>query len=99
MKDQEIATIVEKMARLARMRFAEADSGRFAEKVSAVLSYVQQLAELDTSGIEPTSHAVAATGNLREDAVVPSALSEAILSHSPERDGPFVQVPKVIDSE
>ncbi len=99
MKDQEIATIVEKMARLARMRFAEADSGRFAEKVRSVLSYVQQLQELDTSGIEPTSHAVLATGNLREDAVVPSAISETIIGASPERDGPFVQVPKVIDSE
>lgn len=98
-KDQDIAAVVQKMAVLARMRFAESDLHRFAEKVQAVLSYVAQLNELDTTGIEPTSHAVETFGGLREDEVRPSLMCEPILAASPDRDGPFVQVPKVIDSE
>ncbi|MFA4873754.1 MAG: Asp-tRNA(Asn)/Glu-tRNA(Gln) amidotransferase subunit GatC [bacterium] len=98
-KASDIITVVEKTTSLARLRFEPSEFGRFAEKVEAVLSYVAQLNELGTSGIEPTSHAVEVGSALREDKAIRSGIDEKILSAAPARDGPYVQVPKVIDSE
>lgn len=98
-KDTDIKQIVEKMARLARLGFDPAQLDRFSDKARSVLSYVKQLDELDTSGIEPTSHAIEMESFLREDVAVSSGISDVILNAAPDRDGPFVQVPKVIDSE
>jgi aspartyl-tRNA(Asn)/glutamyl-tRNA(Gln) amidotransferase subunit C len=90
--------IIEKTARLARLSFPEKDLERYTQKVTAVLEYVKQLEELDTKGIEPTSHAVEVTGKLREDNVVLPSAAEKILANAPEREGVFYQVPRVIDA-
>ena len=95
----DIDAIVGKMSRLARLSFSPAEQARFAEKTRAVLSYVEQLRELDTDGILPTSHAVEAGTGLRDDAVLPSGIEEPLMAAAPACDGPFLQVPRVIDSE
>ncbi len=98
-RKDEIAEVVRKMASLARLRFDEASSARFAQKAEAVLDYVEQLAELDTEDIDPTSHAADLTTPLRDDEAIDSGLQEAILDNSPERDDGYVQVPKVLEGE
>lgn len=97
--DQDIKTTVEKMAKLANLHFPSDQLEKFAEKARSVIAYVNELQELDTTGIEPTSHAAEASSILRPDEAVPSTLAKEILNAAPERDGAFVQVPKVIDSE
>ncbi len=98
-KTSDIKEVIEKTASLARLSFESSGSSRFAEKVESVLSYVAQLNELDTSGIEPTSHAVLVGSGLREDKAHDSGAKDLILSAAPSRDGPFIQVPKVIEGE
>jgi len=90
--------IIEKTARLARLSFPEKDLELYTKKVASVLGYVKQLGELDTKNIEPTSHAVDVTGGLRKDTVIAPITAEGILANAPERDGPFYQVPRVIDT-
>lgn len=95
----DLVAAVEKTVRLAKLSFDEAGMQKLVTKASAVLAYVAQLNELDTEGVTPTSHAVEFASPLRKDAVRPSGMQDEILAQAPERDGPFVQVPRVIESE
>ena len=58
---------VEHVARLARLRFDEDELARLQPELGQIIDYVQQLSELDLSGLEPTSHAVALKNVLRPD--------------------------------
>lgn len=90
--------VIRKMVHLARLKFPEGDEDRLTAKAKAVIAYVNELQKLDTTDIEPTSHAVEVTNGLREDHVIPSTLAEAILALAPEREGDHIQVPQVIES-
>ena len=98
-KRDDLSTAMRRITSLARLDFGEAELGRVVAKAVSVLGYVEQLGELATSGIEPTSHAVEMEPRLREDKVRPSGMASEIIEAAPERDGPYVQVPKVIESE
>ena len=99
MNKANITAVIEKTASLARLRFTSSEFSRFSEKVESVLKYVAQLNEIDTSGIEPTSHAVEIGSHLREDIAIQSGIEAKIIARAPSHDGAFIQVPKVIDSE
>jgi len=58
---------VEHVARLARLHFDEEELARLQPELGQIIEYVEQLAELDLSGLEPTSHAVPLRNVLRED--------------------------------
>jgi aspartyl-tRNA(Asn)/glutamyl-tRNA(Gln) amidotransferase subunit C len=60
---------------------------------------VEQLRELDVSGVEPMTHALAAgdAAPLREDAVQPSLGIEKALANAPEREGTCFKVPRIIE--
>lgn len=98
-KKEDMSKLVERMASLARLRFDPEKLGDFAHKAEAVLSYIDQLSELDTSGIEPTSHAADFTTSLRKDTAVDSGIQDDILESAPAKDGTFVLVPRVLEGE
>ena len=84
------------VAKLAHLKFDEADIGRYTEKMAAVIGYFEKLNELDTKDVAPTSHAMNVTGGLQDDEVVRSQERDDILKNAPERDGDFYAVPKVV---
>lgn len=90
---------IKKMVRLANLKFSPDQMDKFSAKVKSVLAYVEELNELDTSGLEPTSHAVDSGAHLRDDLAAASGMAAEILAIAPARDGEFIKVPKVIDSE
>ena len=98
-KSQDVSAAMRRMAELAKMGFAPAEIERVVAKARSVLEYVEQLNEVDTDGVEPTSHAVDVGSNLRDDVAKPSGIESRIIEAAPEKDGPYVQVPKVIESE
>lgn len=98
-RQDDMRRVVEKMASLARLRFDAAMRDDFTKKAQAVLAYVEQLNELDTSGIDPTSHAAEFATPLRADETQDSGIQEALLKAAPASDGGFVQVPKVLEGE
>lgn len=98
-RDKEIADAVERTARLAELRFPPGEFPRFIEKASAVVAFVEQLSAVDTSGVEPTSHAAAAKLPLRPDVPASSGEAQAILAAAPGRSGAFIQVPRVLDGD
>ncbi len=88
---------VEHVAHLARLSLTDEEKTRMGEELSSILGYIDQLRELDTSSVEPTSHAIPMVNVIREDEVRPSYPVEAMLGNAPEREGDFVRVPKIIE--
>lgn len=88
---------VQHVAKLARLALTPEETERFAEQLSEILSYVEKLNEIDTSGVEPTSHVLSLSNVLREDRARPSLSTDQALANAPEREGAFFRVPKIIE--
>jgi aspartyl-tRNA(Asn)/glutamyl-tRNA(Gln) amidotransferase subunit C len=87
---------ITKVAHLARLELSPSEVTRMTAEVGAILNYIDKLNELDTTGIRPTTHALAITNAFRDDVVVPSLpQSEAVKNGPLHNDEAFV-VPKVI---
>ena len=96
---------VRRVAELANLELTEVESGRMQRDLNAILDYVAQLNELDTSAVEPMAQVSDAFGTgsqdataaLREDRVVPCLDRQRVMAAAPETDGIFFKVPKVIE--
>jgi aspartyl-tRNA(Asn)/glutamyl-tRNA(Gln) amidotransferase subunit C len=93
---------VAQIVSLARLRVAEAELAALAADLSQILTWVEQLNEVDTAGVEPMSTAVTTLLPMREDRVTDGGCREAILANAPGRairgiDPGFFVVPKVIE--
>lgn len=88
---------VAQVARLARLTLEEAELQQLTGQMDAILGYVDQLDQVDTTAIEPTAHAVPLENAFREDAVREPLGVDRALANAPEsREGCF-RVPKVIE--
>jgi aspartyl-tRNA(Asn)/glutamyl-tRNA(Gln) amidotransferase subunit C len=90
---------VRRIAALARLRLSAEEERTFAVQLSAILDHVRQLEELDVSGVEPMTHALAAgeSPGLRADAVEPSLPPDEALAAAPAREGTCFKVPRIIE--
>ncbi len=88
---------VEHVARLARLELSDEEKQLFAGQMDAILGYVDKLKELNTDGIQPTSHAVPMENAFREDQTRPSIGTVRALANAPDPVLGFFRVPKVIE--
>ncbi len=84
-------------AELARLEFEDSSLEKFTEQLGRILEYIEDLNELDTDGVEPTSHVLELKTPLREDSVEQLITTEEALKNAPEIDDDFFVVPKVIE--
>ena len=91
------AAEVMRIATLARLELEENEVEMLARDLGSILSYVHKLDELDTTGVEATTHAVELTTTLREDKSEPGLDVELGLRQAPERLGDGFGVPKIIE--
>ncbi len=87
---------VEKVSLLARLQLTDAELAAMTVQLGAVLGYVEQLAELDTTDIRPMAHAVETLNVFRDDDVRPSVERSQMLANAPHSDGEFYLVPAVL---
>jgi len=88
---------VEKVAQLAKLQFSPEEKERFTAQLNRILEYMDKLNELDTEGVEPTSHVVPLKNVLREDRVGESLPQQEVLANAPaQAEGHFL-VPRVIE--
>lgn len=92
----DIAT-VNKIARLARLKVPEAEKQQVAGELSKIVQWVEQLNEVDVSGIEPLTSVNDKSLRSRADVVSDGNCPEDILSNAPSRVADFFAVPKVIE--
>lgn len=88
---------VEHVTNLARLGISEEEKELLTKQLSAILEYANNLKELDTKDILPTSHAIPLKIILREDKNIPSKNGEDILENAPEEKGHMFRVPKIIE--
>ncbi len=88
---------IRRIARLARIRVDDAQVSQMQGELNAILGWIDQLNEVDVTGVEPLTGGAAMAMRLREDVVTEPDLTEAVLSNAPDRDGPFYTVPKVVE--
>ncbi|HUY81548.1 MAG TPA: Asp-tRNA(Asn)/Glu-tRNA(Gln) amidotransferase subunit GatC [Acidobacteriaceae bacterium] len=92
---------VRRVAELAYLELSTDEEVRMQRDLNAILDYVAQLNELDTSSVEPMSQVSEALGNassaLRPDTPVPCLPRDSVMASAPETDGAFFKVPKVIE--
>jgi aspartyl-tRNA(Asn)/glutamyl-tRNA(Gln) amidotransferase subunit C len=85
------------IASLARIRLSEAELEPLAGELSQILNWVEQLNEVDTTGVPPMASATAATLPMRDDTVTDGGCPEAILGNAPRTARGFFIVPKVVE--
>lgn len=89
---------VARIAHLARLALTSDELQLFARQLAGILAYAEQLQEIDTNGVPPTSHPLALTAALREDEVRPSLPRDEALAAAPEADtaAGLFKVPRVL---
>ena len=96
---------VRRVAELANLELTAEEEPRMQRDLNAVLGYIAQLSEVDTTGVEPMAQVGAMLGvsgdltgaALRPDVARPSIDRRAVMASAPESDGRFFKVPKVIE--
>lgn len=91
---------IEKIAQLAHLEITREELIVFAPQIADIVSYVEQLNEVDTSNVEPAIGGFTpegeATNSTREDVVVPSLGQELALAEAPDPASGHFRVPKVL---
>ena len=100
MAEQGTKIDVAQVASLARLSLPQDMIPRLQAEMEQIVGYVEMLAELDVSGIEPTAHAVARTNVLRDDEPSDPVPREVMLANAPDLiEGELVKVPQVLPGE
>jgi len=89
--------VIEYVAHLGRLDLEPHEVDLYTDQLDRILEYMEKLNQLDTEGIEPTSHAIPVECLLREDRVRDSLDIESSLQNAPERKGNFFKVPPIIE--
>lgn len=87
---------VKKVAHLARLEITPAEEEEFTTQLSSILEYFQQLSELDTTNVKPTTRAIEISNVTREDFNKIYGDREALLNAAPEREDDFFRVPQIL---
>lgn len=85
------------IAHLARVGLDEAEVAKFQEQLSEILDHFQALAELDTEGVEPTSHPLPLESVMRADEVRPSLSRDEVLANAPLVEDGALRVRAVLE--
>ena len=93
---------VAKIASLARIRMGEDELDRMVPELNGILAWVEQLGEVDVSGVEPMTAVIPQALRLREDVVDADPLTgggvrDKVLANAPEPAHGFFTVPKVVE--
>ncbi len=87
---------VDRVAALARLELGDAEAAEMVRHLEAILEYVEALEQLDTNGVEATSHVMPLATPLRADRPTPDLDPERALANAPAREGSAFAVPKVL---
>lgn len=91
------AATVRKVARLARIAEPDERLEPLARELSGILDWIEQLAEVNTDGVEPMTTSVAMKLPMREDVVTEGGDPARVLSNAPKTDKGFFVMPKVVE--
>ena len=85
------------VAALARLRFTPEEVVVLTGELNAILEYVEKLNELDTEGVEPTSHVLPMVNAFRKDRAEPFSSLDELKASAPDIQDGYFRVPRIID--
>ena len=88
---------VRRIARLSRIRVTDAEVALLGVQLGGILGWIEQLDEVDVSGVEPLTGVVPTALRLREDVVTDGGYAERVLANAAGAEGGFFTVPKVVE--
>lgn len=88
---------VKRVAHLARIALSEGEAERMMGELNGMLGFVEQLSEVDVTGVEPMTSVTPMVMRKRKDAVDDGGKADDIVANAPETDRHFFLVPKVVE--
>ncbi len=88
---------VKHVAHLARLAITEEEAEMFKEQLDAMISFSEQLNELNTEGVEPTSHVLTIKNVFREDVAKSGLPIEDVLKNAPDKKDGYIRVPAILE--
>ncbi|HVW57786.1 MAG TPA: Asp-tRNA(Asn)/Glu-tRNA(Gln) amidotransferase subunit GatC [Rhizobiaceae bacterium] len=88
---------VKRVARLARIAVDDEDAERMSGELNAILGFVEQLNEVDVSGVEPMTSVIPMEMRKRRDEVTDGGKAADVVANAPATEENFFLVPKVVE--
>lgn len=88
---------VKHVARLAKLEFTKEELDMFAVQMDDIINMVQQLEEVDTTGVPVTTHVTDAFNVMREDVAAKGTNRDLLMKNVPESQDGYIKVPAIID--
>jgi aspartyl-tRNA(Asn)/glutamyl-tRNA(Gln) amidotransferase subunit C len=90
---------VKKVAHLARLQISPEEEEQFTTQLNSILDYFEQLSELDTNNVPPTTRAIELSNITRADELKPFAHKEKLRQAAPEKERDYFRVPQILSSD
>jgi aspartyl-tRNA(Asn)/glutamyl-tRNA(Gln) amidotransferase subunit C len=91
------AATVKRIGSLARIRIEEDEVAKYQDELNAILGFVEQLGEVDVTGVEPMTSVTPMRLRRRDDKVTDGGYPEKVVSNAPLSEDNFFMVPKVVE--
>lgn len=91
------AETVKRIGRLARIHIEDAEVAAYQDELNAILGFVEQLGEVDVSGVEPMTSVTPMMLRWRDDVVSDGNYADKIVANAPLSEDDFFMVPKVVE--
>ena len=91
------ADTVRRVAHLARIAVAEDEVDNLKGELNAILAFVEKLAEVDVTGVEPMTSVTPMAMKMREDKVTDGGIADQVIANAPAHEHHFFLVPKVVE--
>lgn len=88
---------VRHVAHLARLEISDEEAARMQKELEKMLSFAEQLNELDTENVEPTSHVLDIKNVFREDIAKKGLPQEEVLKNAPDHQDGQIKVPSILE--
>ncbi len=88
---------VQRMAKLARIALDETQTAAMEQELNALLSWVEQLQDVDVEGVAPMTSVVEQRLKMRDDVVTDGGYAEDLMKNAPQAEAHFFVVPKVVE--
>jgi len=88
---------VRRVAHLARIAVADDEVEHLRGELNAMLAFVEQLSEVDISGVEPMTSVMPMAMTMRKDEITDGGIADAVMANAPAREDHFFLVPKVVE--
>jgi aspartyl-tRNA(Asn)/glutamyl-tRNA(Gln) amidotransferase subunit C len=88
---------VKHVANLARLAITEEEAQLFAKNLDAIIGFAEQLNELDTTGVKPTSHVLDIKNVFREDEAKQGLPVEQVVKNAPDSKDGYIRVPSILE--